>query len=287
MTKLRTMLIDTHCHVSFPAYAGDADGVLARAREAGVEKMITVGTRLETSRGAVASAEAHEGVWAVVGLYPGHIHAQEFADPYETETVHPAETLDVDAYRALLAHPKTVGLGESGLDYSRVPDGLPFERMRADQQDVLRALLALASETNKPMVIHCRGGEGRASAHDDLIALLREEIGRGGLAKRGVIHCFTGSAEEAAAYRALGFFVGIGGIVTFGKSVMEAVKDIPLEQIVLETDAPYLTPAPHRGKRNEPAFVGLVAEAVARIKRVPLEEVERVTTANAQRLFGL
>ena len=153
--------------------------------------------------------------------------------------------------------------------------------MKADQTESVRAQLQFASEFNKPVVIHCR------DAHADQAALLREEIARGGLQRRGVIHCFTGTADEAAMYRELGFLVSITGIVTFGKNVQEAVRQIPLSQIMLETDAPYLTPAPFRGKRNEPQYISHIAAKIAELHGVSVDEVARVTTENAVRLFGL
>ncbi len=279
------MLIDTHCHVSFEAYKSDADAVVRRALETGV-KMVTVGTRLETSRAAVAFAEAHEGVWATVGLHPGHVHAQDFVDKNEVPADavaagHTAEAFDPGAYRALLAHPKVVAVGECGLDYYRPPVNAADDSWKEEQKAACAAQLKLASEAGKPVVIHCR------DAHADQAALLRTEIAAGGLARRGVIHCFTGTAEEAAMYAELGFFVAYGGIITFGKNVAEAAAQVPLEQIVLETDAPYLAPAPHRGKRNEPAYVVEVARKLAALKGVPMEEIARATTANAQRLFGI
>ncbi len=308
------MLIDTHCHVSFEAYKNDAEYVVKRALDADV-KMITVGTRIETSRAALAFAEAHEGVWATVGLHPGHVHAQDFVDANEmpsgmtgsnpigkpSDAVaarHMAEAFDPEVYRAMLAHPKVVAVGECGLDYYRLPPGISAEQMKEDQKVAVRAQLRLASEAGKPVVIHCRnaasapsisplaGGEAR-SAHQDQAEMIREEIAAGGLARRGLIHCFTGTAEEAAMYAELHFLVAFGGILTFGKNVAEAARVIPLEQIVLETDAPYLTPAPFRGKRNEPVHVRLVAEKLAALKGVSVGEIERVTTANAIRLFGL
>lgn len=291
--------IDTHCHVHFQAYKDDMDAVVARALDAGVG-MITVGTQSTTSKNGIALAEKHEGVWATVGLHPNHLHAQEFLDENELPNDNQfsnensfsfenplskiktrAERFDPAYYRELVAHPKVVAIGEFGLDYYRVPPNVDVAHMRRDQADAVRAQLRFATEVNKPVVIHCR------DAHADQAALLQEEIDRGGLQRRGVIHCFTGTAEEAARYRELGFLVSITGIVTFGKNVQEAVRNIPLEQIMLETDAPYLTPAPYRGKRNEPAYVAHVAAKIAELKGVSVDDVARVTTENAMRVFGL
>ncbi len=279
------MLIDTHCHVSFEAYKDDAEEVVKRALAAGVQ-MVTIGTRIETSVAAVKFAEAHEGVWATIGLHPGHVHAQEYVDKNEVPADqvgagHAAEVFDAEAYRKLLAHPKVVAIGECGLDYYHAPKDAADDAWKTEQQAVCRAQLKLASEAGKPVVIHCR------DAHQDQARLIRDEIAAGGLARRGVIHCFTGTAEEAAMYRELGFMVAFGGIITFGKSVADAAAQVPLDQIVLETDAPYLAPAPYRGKRNEPAYVTEVARKLATLKGTTVEEISRVTTENAKRLFQI
>lgn len=285
--------IDTHCHVHFQAYKDDMDAVVQRSLDAGVG-MITVGTQSTTSKNGIELAEKYEGVWCTIGLHPNHLHAQEFFDDNELAPGQQevpgdgpahiktrAERFDWDYYRELAKHPKVVAIGEFGLDYYRVPPGIDLEALKQDQKAQAGEQLRFATEVNKPVVIHCR------DAHADQAELLREEIARGGLERRGVIHCFTGTAEEAAVYGELGFYVSFTGIVTFGKNVMEAAKAIPLEQILIETDSPYLTPAPHRGKRNEPMFVEQVAQKIADLKGVTREEVARVTTLNAQKLFRL
>lgn len=278
--------IDTHCHVHFQAYKDDMHDVVRRALDAGVG-MITVGTQSTTSKNGIALAEQYDGVWATIGLHPNHLHKQDFIDDNEVdpeEAAHiktRAEHFDPEYYRVLAQHPKVVAIGEFGLDYYRIPPGVDVDQLKADQAEAVRQQLRFASEVGKPVVIHCR------DAHADQAQLIEEEIAHGGLARRGVIHCFTGTAEEAARYRELGFLVSITGIVAFGKNVQEAVRQIPLEQMMLETDAPYLTPPPHRGKRNEPAYVEHVAAKVAELKGVTIEEVARVTTENALRLFGL
>jgi TatD DNase family protein len=287
--------IDTHCHVHFQAYKADMDEVVRRSLEAGVG-LITVGTQSTTSKNGIDLAEQYDGVWCTIGLHPNHLHAQEFLDENELppgviddqkEGDGPAhiktraERFDWDYYREFAKHPKVVAIGEFGLDYYRIPPGVDVEQLKADQKAQAREQLRFASEVDKPVVIHCR------DAHADQAELLKAEIDRGGLARRGVIHCFTGTAAEAAVYRELGFYLSIGGIVTFGKNVMEAVREIPLEQIMLETDSPYLTPAPHRGQRNEPYQVVHVAQKIAEIHGITLEEVAKITTLNAERLFQL
>lgn len=290
--------IDTHCHVHFQAYKEDMDAIVERSLEAGVG-MITVGTQSSTSKNGLALAEKYEGVWCTIGLHPNHLHAQSFVDedevppviggvttprPEESDSVKiktRAERFDPDYYRELAKHPKVVAIGEFGLDYYRVPPGVDLDLMKADQADAVRVQLKFATEVNKPVVIHCR------DAHADQIELLKAEIASGGLARRGVIHCFTGTAAEAAAYHEIGFLVSITGIVTFAKNLQEVVRQIPLSQIMIETDSPYLTPAPNRGKRNEPANVAHVAAKIAELHGISVDEVARVTTANAMRLFDL
>lgn len=280
--------IDTHCHVHFQAYKEDMDEVVQRSLDEGVA-MVTIGTQSTTSKSGIELAEKYEGVWATIGLHPNHLHKQEFFDqdelPPEEQTTGKiktrSEAFDPAYYRDLVSHPKVVAIGEFGLDYYRIPPEVDKENMIEDQKTACRQQLAFASESNKPIVIHCR------DAHDDQVVLLAEEIKTGGLTQRGVIHSFTGNASEAAKYHELDFKLGLNGILTFSKELQSALKDIPLEQIVLETDAPYLTPPPNRGKRNEPHYVKFIADAVAQIKDVPVEEVAQVTNHNATSLFNL
>lgn len=289
--KLR--FIDTHCHVHFQAYAEDVDSVVQRALDSGVG-LITVGTQSTTSKNGITLAEKYDGVWCTIGLHPNHLHAQDFFDDNElppgaevkagdgpAHIKTRAERFDADYYRELAKHPKVVGIGELGLDYYRVPPGVDLAKLKADQQEQVQEQLRFASEVNKPVVIHCR------DAHDDQARLLEAEIARGGLERRGVIHCFTGTPAEAKRYTDLGFYISFSGIVTFGKNVMESAVSVPLDKILIETDSPYLTPAPHRGKRNEPQYVELVAQKIADLKGISLEAVAEQTTANAIKLFGL
>jgi TatD DNase family protein len=283
-------LIDSHAHLHFPAFSVDGAEVLKRAQDEGIG-LITVGTKFATSESGIAFAEAHSNVWCTIGLHPGHVHDHNFVDENEetNDTPTPEHEFDTARYAALVQHPKVVAIGEFGLDYSRVPKGLDVETFKIDQQNVARAQLRFAIAYNKPVVIHCRGGvtDDVMGAHEDMRRLIQEEIDRGGCVRRGVIHCFTGTIDDAREYAKLGFLVSITGIVTFAKSLAATVQSIPLEQMMIETDCPYLSPAPYRGKKNEPANVRFVAQAIADIKGISLEEVARVTTANAVTLFGL
>ena len=280
--------IDSHCHVHFEAYKNDMDDVVRRNLEAGVG-MITVGTQSTTSKKGIELAERYENVWATIGLHPNHVHKQAFFDENElppeeqpnAEIKTRAESFDPAYYRELAVHPKVVAIGECGLDYYRLPEDQDREVLISDQKREFAAQLAFATEVAKPLVIHCR------EAHADQAELLEAEIKRGGIAKRGVIHSFTGTALEAARYRELGFSVGFNGILTFSKSLQEVVREIPLSQILLETDAPYLTPPPHRGKRNEPQNVVFIAELIAQIKGITVEEVANATREQTITLFGL
>lgn len=280
--------IDSHCHVHFQAYKDDMEDVIARSLEEDVA-MITVGTQSSTSKHAIEIAETHENIWAAIGLHPNHLHKQEFYDQDElppdeqgTEKIKTrSEAFDAQYYRELVNHPKVVAVGEFGLDYYRIPPEVDRETMIEDQKTSCRAQLKFASSVNKPVIIHSR------DAFEDQIELLREEIEAGGLSKRGVIHSFTGTAEQAAAYRELGFYIGLNGILTFSKELQKELENIPLEQILIETDAPYLAPPPHRGERNEPYYVKFVAEKIAEIKDVSLDEVAKTTTNNTRELFGI
>ena len=283
-------LIDSHAHLHFPAFDADVKEVLKRARDNGIS-LITVGTKYSTSVSGIQFADRNEGVWATIGLHPSHVHDHHFIDENEEtqSSASPEHEFDVARYETLVNHPKVVAIGEFGLDYSRIPDGMDVEMFKLDQRRVARQQLQFATKHHKPVVIHCRGGVTAdvTGAHDDMRALIAEEIAKGGIERRGVIHCFTGTAVDAAKYAKLGFLISITGIVTFGKSVASAVCEIPLEQMMIETDCPHLSPAPLRGKRNEPVNVVLVAQAIADVKGVSLQEVARVTTTNAVRLFGL
>lgn len=258
------MLVDTHAHIYLDKFDDDLEDVLGRAHEAGIDRIVMPAIDIPSIHRALELCEAYDGLYAMAALHPS-----------ETKD---ATDADFEAVADLCDHPNVVAVGETGLDYY-------WDRsFDVEQHDFLRRHIHLAVETDLPIVFHNR------EAFEDLIGVLEEESGD--LEKpeklRGIFHCFTGTAGDADRVRRLGFLVGVGGIVTFKNSTLgEAVREIPLDQIVLETDAPYLAPEPHRGKRNEPAFVRYVAERVAAIKEVPLDDVARQTTESAQRLFRL
>jgi TatD DNase family protein len=256
----RDMLIDTHCHLDFPDFAPEQAEIVARAKARGVGRMITISTHLSRFDRVKAVADAYPDVFCTVGTHPHHSH--EEAEPTVEEIV------------TLAQHPKCVGLGEAGLDYHY--DRAPREL----SQRVFRTHIAAARETGLPLVIHTR------DADEDCAAILSEEMGKG--AFPALLHCFTSSRALAETAVELGLYISFSGVVTFKNSaeLRETVKVVPLERMLVETDAPFLAPVPHRGKRNEPAFVVDTARLLAEIKGVSEDELARVTTANALRLFS-
>ncbi|MFA5413432.1 MAG: TatD family hydrolase [Patescibacteria group bacterium] len=274
------MLFDTHAHLNFEAFENDWRETAKRALDAGI-KIINVGSNLETSKKAVAIAEEFpDGVYAAVGLHPVHVLDED---------------IDIEEYKKLAVHPKVVALGEIGLDYFRMPSSIRPEgsgsgvsgrqiksptEIKNLQKGVLLEFLKLSVEKKLPVIVHCR------EAHADLIQLLENFDKPAGPDVRGVMHCFSGSFEEARRYLNLGFLISFTGVITFAHYEGEALAKIPLNKIMVETDCPYLTPEPHRGKRNEPLYVEFVAKEVARVKNESYEEVEKITTENARRLFS-
>ena len=256
------MLIDSHAHIQGEEYADERDAIVARAREAGVDKIIAVGGAgdMSSNTDAIALAASFPNIYATVGMHP-----------------HDAKDVGAEGLkklRELAAHPKVVAVGETGLDYyySHSPHDV--------QRRVFSQFIHMARQKDLPSVVHER------DAATDAAELLSAE---GGGSLRGVIHCFTGTYEAACAYLDLGFYLSFTGIITFknAEPLREVVRRVPLEHILIETDSPFLTPVPHRGKRNEPAYVRWVAEMIARIKAISLEEVAETTTGNAAALFKI
>jgi TatD DNase family protein len=258
--RMNPMLVDSHCHLDFEDFSGDLDALVARALQAGIGRMVSISTRVKRRTGLIAIAERFPQVYCSIGTHPHHAH--------EELDVGTAELVE------LTRHPKTVAIGEAGLDYHY--DLSPREA----QERGFRNHIAAARATGLPLVIHSR------EADADMAAILEEETGKG--AFPAVLHCFTGGRDLAQRAVALGLFVSFTGILTFKKSdeLRAIAAELPADRILVETDAPYLAPGRHRGKRNEPAFVVETARVLAETRKVTFEEIARQTTENFFRLFS-
>ncbi|MGH6818487.1 MAG: TatD family hydrolase [Methylovirgula sp.] len=253
------MLIDSHCHLDFEDFAADREAVIARARAAGLERMITISTRVKEFATVCGLAEAHHDVFCTVGTHPHNAAEEQVA---ASELV------------ALAQHPKCVGIGEAGLDYHY--DYAPREIAAR----VFRTHIAAARETGLPLVVHAR------EADADVAAILESEMEQGPFT--AVLHCFTASRRLAEVGLALGFYVSFSGVLTFKKSdeLRAIARDVPIDRLLVETDAPFLAPVPYRGKRNEPAFVVETAKILAEVKGLSATGLAATTSANTLRLFS-
>lgn len=253
------MLIDTHCHLDFPDFAEDIGSYVARAEAAGVGRMVTISTRVARFATYAALAERFPSIWCTVGTHPHGAH----------------EELDVTVEQLveLSRHPRCVAIGEAGLDYHY--DKSPREA----QEQGLRTHIAAARATQLPLVIHSR------EADEDMAAILREEMGKG--AFPAILHCFTAGQMLARTGVELGCYISFSGILTFKTSgaLRDIALDVPLEHLLVETDAPYLAPTPYRGKRNEPSYVIETAKVLADVKGVSFDEIASITTENARRCY--
>ena len=258
------MLIDTHAHLDYADFAVDFDAVLQRAHEAGVERIVTIGTSIESSRRAVELAERHPMIFAVVGVHP--------------TTADEAEVDVTKALQELAQHPRVCGIGETGLDYHRPPkDEAAVTVYKARQADVFRQQLEVAAKAGLNVVIHQR------DAWEDTLNVLKPYTGK----LRGVFHCFGGTPLQAAEVMAMGHLVSFTGIATFknGAGVRETAASVPEDRFMVETDCPYLAPVPYRGKRCEPAHTRETAVAVAMARGMTLEQLAILTTATAEEFF--
>ena len=250
------MWVDAHVHLDAPAFDADRDAVIARAIAAGVGIMVTAGTSIEGSRRAIALAERHAAIFAAVGIHP--------------EAASQATPASLDALREMARHPRAVAIGEVGLDYYR--EAAP----RHEQVEAFRAQVRLAREAGLPLVVHDR------DAHADVEKILRDEG-----ATRVVLHCFSGTPEWALRCAAAGWMISLAGPLTFARpgSLIEVAKCVPLDRVLVETDAPYLAPAPFRGRRCEPAFLPYTARALAALRELDSEVLAGQIAENARRLF--
>lgn len=265
---------DAHTHVNFVAYKDDTEPTLARAKEAGVG-MNVVGTQFDTSKAAVELAEAHEHVWATIGLHPIHT-AKSYHDEKELgeggkEFTSRGEVFDTAAYAALGASNRVIAIGECGLDYYRVDESTKDVQIKAFIEQI-----ELANSLQKPLMLHIR------NAYDDALEVLKAHA-----RVAGDVHFFAGDWAIAQKFLDFGFTLSFTGVLTFTSDYDDVVRNAPLDMLLSETDAPYITPIPHRGKRNEPAYVEYVVKRIAEIKDTPLEAVREQLLANAERVFGI
>ena len=254
------MLADSHCHLNYEGLAERQGEILANARGAGVTAMLNIATREREWDAVIATAEREPDVWATVGIHPHEADQHPHVDT--AKLVERAQ------------HPRVVGIGESGLDYY-------YDKSdRAAQQASFRAHIAACRDTGLPLIVHTRDAEA------DTIAILADEMGKG--AYTGVIHCFTASGDFADKAMDLGLFISISGIVTFknARDIQETAARLPIDRLLIETDAPFLAPVPHRGKKGEPAFVADTARFLADLRGEPVEQLRAATAANFHRLFA-
>ncbi len=254
------MLVDSHCHLDFPDFAEELDAVVARAAEAGVGAMLTICTHVTRFERVLAVAERYPNVWCTVGIHP-----HEAGSEPETDAARLIE---------MAKHPKVVGFGETGLDYFY--DHSP----RDQQQRAFRAHIQAARQAQLPLIVHTR------DADEDMERILAEEHAQG--AFPGLIHCFSSGRQLAERAVEMGLYISLSGILTFktAEPIRETVRDLPLDRLLVETDAPYLAPIPKRGKRNEPAYVAHTAAKLAEVRGLSIAEIEAATTENFRRLFA-
>lgn len=278
---------DAHTHLQFAGFKNDLPEVLARARAAGLAGIVNVGTQKDTSAKAVALAEANSDCYAAVGLHPIHTD-KSFHDVEELGIDSSAgsgftsrgEVFDFDLYRKLAENPKTVAIGECGLDFYHLPKEDKEEAIRK-QKDGFIVQISLSKAVNKPLMIHCR------DAWPDLLVILESEKENLLSAGGGIAHFFSGDLTVVKELLAKDFYFTFGGVITFSDNYAEVLKFIPLNRILLETDAPYVTPLPYRGRRNEPAYIEKTAEKMAAVKNISLEELSGIILENSKRVFRL
>lgn len=263
--SINPKIIDTHAHIYHKRFDADQDEMIARAKAKGVETIVMPAIDIASIHLALALCDRHEGLYAMTAIHPS-----------DTKD---ATAADFKAVEEFCDDPRIVAVGESGLDYY-------WDRSFDEkQQDFFRRHIRLAIATDLPLILHMRDKQGKDDVHRDMVKILKEERADN---LRGIFHCFGGPAWLIEEAEALGFLLGIGGTLTFKNSgVADLVRDVPLDRIVLETDAPFLAPVPYRGKRNEPAYTHLVAEKLAEVKGLAVEKVIDITSATARKLFKI
>ncbi len=285
-------IIDSHTHIHFPVYDKDREEVIKRARGAGV-KMICVGTQIVTSESATKLAEKYpDDIWATVGFHPNHLMTNDKAqmtngwyhDKKEQKEAVP-EKFDIEKLRKLARHPKVVAIGECGLDYYRLATSNMGQAtsMKEKQKEVFLAQVELAKELNKALMIHCRPSKGTDDAYEEALRML---FTYDNLPPR-IFHFYVGSLAITKKLVESGAYFTFGGVITFARDYDEVIKYIPLDRILLETDAPYVAPEPHRGKRNEPAYIVEAAKKLGEIKKLSLEAINEATFNNSLKVFKI
>jgi len=258
--------IDTHCHLDMEEFSKDCDNVVKKAKENGVEKIITIGCNLNSAYRALEISKKHENIFVAIGIHPNEITKKNYEGLLN----------ELEEIEKLAKEKKVVAIGEIGLDYR----GLEKDEDKEKQKEFFLRQFSIAQRLKKPVIIHCR------EAYENLIDILKaksyqlETI-------YGVVHCFSGRLSQAKKILDLGFFVSFTGIITYSRSYDNVIKEISLERLLIETDAPFLAPLPYRGQRNEPAYVVEIAKKIAEIKKISLVEVAEKTSQNANLLFGL
>lgn len=269
-------MIDSHCHLQFAVYDEDRAEVIERCRQQGVGA-ICVGTDWETSREAVELAKQHDTIWATVGFHPGHVVPSGFDDPDEGTKAATREPFDAKKFEELAQHSRVVGIGECGLDYFRIRNH--ESGIKEKQEKVFLEQIELAQRLKKPLAIHCRPSPKSQDAYLEALDILRS------VSAMGVIHFFTGAVETAQKILEQGFFIALPGVITFAKEYDDLVRYVPLDRVLVETDAPYAAPVPYRGKRNEPVYVIEVAKKIAEIKNISFDQVVLQSVENTKNLF--
>lgn len=270
-------LTDTHCHLQFPEYRNDFEHVIKRIKKRGM-LIINVGTDFKMSKEGLEIADKYANIYSTVGIHPADVNE--------------ATRLEIESLEKLAQNKKVVAIGETGLDYFRLSrnvarDFSPAKKTKNLQKEIFLKHIEVASMLNLPLVLHCRAHD-QDDAYRDMLEILEKE--RQTLPKRGVVHCFSSNSSIAQKFISLGFYISFTGIITFknaDNNILEAVKNMPIDNLLIETDAPFLAPEPFRGQRNEPIYVEYVARKIAEIKGMNYDDVERITFENAIKLFNL
>lgn len=278
---MNNMIIDTHCHIQFNAYKDDGEAIIKKCSDRNII-LNAIGSQIDTSRRAVEFAERYDNIYATVGLHPVHLFSTE-VDEGEVSFKSREEEFDYEEYKKLVLHPKTIGIGECGLELYHLPENIDREAILEKQRQAFFLQYKLAQEFDLPLVIHVR------EAHPEMIAFLKPLPNL-----KGVVHCYTGNWEYAQKYLDLGLYLGFTGVVTFParktnpqpqEELLEVVRKVPLDRVLIETDAPYLAPQAYRGKRCEPWMVVEVAKKIAEMRHLDLVEAQNMFSANALSVF--